>query len=189
MKKDGAVTIVHQTADYNNVVLHVNESNENFFRVLWKESNAWPKASNNRCGVCAVVSGDQCLCNTGVREHQVFKEAPRSIGEALSSLSIGAPNPNIYAASSFTSETDPNTGITTYLKSGIVNKDTVFELIDDKGRHYFLKNIRENVYVYGSEGQYSGFSFQNAPHFMSLVPSETTVRYVCMYCTAKSIYS
>ena len=181
VKKDGAVTIVHQTANYNNVVLHVNESNENFFRVLWKESNAWPKASNNKCGVCAVVSGDQCLCNTGVREHQVFSEAPRSIEEALSSLSIGAPNPNIYAASSFTSETDPNTGITTYLKSGSsVNKDTVFEMIDDKGRHYFLKNIRESVYVYGSEGQYSGFFFQNAPHFMSLVPSETTVRYVCI---------
>jgi len=179
VKKNGAISIVHQTTDSGNVVSHVDESNENFFRVLWTKNNAWPKAKEN-CGDCKVVSGDQCLCNAFVREHQVFSDdaPPASVEDALFSLSIGAPNPNIYAASSFTVVTDPNTGITTYLKNGNINKNTVFELTDDKGRHFFLKNLRENVYVNGLTGQYTGFYFRNPPHFMSLVPSETALRYV-----------
>ena len=180
VKKDGAISIVHQTVDSGNVVSHVDESNENFFRVLWKKKNAWPKANQNNCGDCKVVSGDQCLCNAFVREQQVFSDSapPASVEDALSSLSIGAPNPNIFAASSFTLVTDPNTGITTYLKNGNINKNTVFELTDDKGRHFFLKNCRETVYVNGLTGQYTGFYFRNPPHFMNLVPAETALRYV-----------
>jgi len=179
VKRDGAVAIVHQIADVTKpVVLHVDENNENYFRVHWQQSNSWPKANTNLCGHCEVVSGDQCLCNVQLRDQQVFSEPPASIEEALRSLTIGALNPNIYAAGSFASELDPNTGIKIHIKNGRMSKNTVFELTDDKGRHFFLKNSRETIYVNGSGGDPTGFSFRNAPHFMSFVPAETTLRYV-----------
>jgi len=182
VKKDGSVAIIHQIADVGKpIVFHVDENNENYFRVLWKQSTFWPKVEHSLCGYCEVVSGDQCLCNVQLREHQVFSEAPASIEEILRSLTIGAPNPNIYAAGSFTSETDTNTGIKTYIKNGSMNKNTVFEFTDDKGRHFFLKNSLETVYINGSGGEHTGFSFRNAPHFMSFVPAETNLRYVIIF--------
>jgi len=175
---DGMITVVHHPTDSTNIVSHLDEENENWFRVYWNKDE-YPKARNDCDGACEVIAGDSCLCSTQVTNRQVFSAAPRSITEALEKLTIGALDPNIFAPNSFTSSHDPNTGITTYLKNGNFNTNAVFELTDDKGRHYFLKNSEEAVQVRSitrSGGLNTGYSFRNAPQFMSFVPSETTTR-------------
>ena len=53
--KNGNIAIVHDIFDSSNIVSHVEECNENFFRVQWTtEDGSWPLASNI-CGSCAVV--------------------------------------------------------------------------------------------------------------------------------------
>ncbi len=174
VRSDGYISIVHDLFDSNNFVSHVDESNDNFFRVHWTtEYGSWPKASNT-CGTCSLL-GDKCLCTSRLIKRQAFNTVPTD-RKAMESLHIGAPDPTIYDAQSYTILTDTTSGITTYKKGPNIDKDTIFEFTDEKGRHYFVKNIIEIVQVRGSDGQTTSSSFRNPPHFMSLVPSETTKR-------------
>eukprot|EP00957_Ditylum_brightwellii_P105450 8038920-Ditylum_brightwellii.AAC.1 len=71
---------------------------------------------------------------------------PATKDAALSMLSIGALDPNVYAINKYTMERSAETGITAYHSgNGIYDENTVFELTDDYGRHFFLKNIRSTV--------------------------------------------
>lgn len=174
IRKDGYLTIVHRTVDSANTVRHLQEGNENYFRVQWTtRQNSWPKASNNCGNVCDVVDGDKCLCNVRVIEGQALKSAPQSTSD-LDSLHVGALDPTIYDAGSYS--VSSSQGITTYAKNGIIDKDTVFEYTDDKGRHYFLKNVMETVMVRGTSNENTGSAFRNPPQFMSFTPSETNLR-------------
>ena len=173
--KNGNIAIVHDIFDSSNIVSHVEESNENFFRVQWTtEEGSWPKASNT-CGTCAIVEGDKCLCTSRIIQQQVFNTIPTDKKE-LEVLHIGAPNPTVYDPQSYTILVDAESGITTYRKGDNIDKDTVFEFVDEKGRHFFLRNILEIVQVRGTGGQTTSSSFRNPPHFMSFVPSNTDLR-------------
>ena len=167
---EGMVTVVHHPSDSTNLVPHVDETNENYFKVYWKNNN-FPKASDN-CGICEVVNyGGSCLCNTVVAERQVYNAPPSSKREALEKLVIGGPDPESFASNTYTSTSNTATGITTYLKNGIFDVNTIFEFTDDKGRKFHVKNSMEIVVVNGGEHR-----FRNAPHFMNLVPTEATKR-------------
>eukprot|EP00957_Ditylum_brightwellii_P141462 10776981-Ditylum_brightwellii.AAC.1 len=52
------------------------------------------------------------------------------------------------------------------------DQDTVFEVSHERtGRTFFLKNVISTVSVIGTS-----YSFRNAPHFLSLTPSETDLK-------------
>ena len=78
--------------------------------------------------------------NVQLHEEHVFTEVPTSIEQVFRLLTIGVPNPHIYAAGSFTWEIDLDTGIKIHILNRGMSKTTVFELTDDKGRRFFLKN-------------------------------------------------
>jgi hypothetical protein len=108
-----------------------------------------------------------------VIEGQALKSAPQSVND-LDSLHVGALDPTIYDAGLYTKSFSQ--GITTYAKNGVIDMDTVFEYTDDKGRHYFLKNVIETVMVRGTSNENTGSAFRNPPQFMSFTPSETNLR-------------
>ena len=53
---------------------------------------------------------------------------------------------------------------------------TVFELTNNKGQTRLLKNVRETVVVIDGRGESTDYTFRNIPQFMSLIPTEETVR-------------
>ncbi len=175
INSDGMVTIIHQPAiDASNKVLHLDENNENWFRVYWRDGT-YPKAVNECDGACEVVNGDSCLCSTSVSKSRGFGRTPGSVEEMLDKLFIGFPDPSIVDSENYSSSLDSDSGITTHLKNGMFDLNTAFEYTDDKGRHFFVKNSVETVQVRGlSSGTFTGYSFRNAPQFMSFVPSGKT---------------
>eukprot|EP00554_Chaetoceros_debilis_P007442 CAMPEP_0194077066 /NCGR_PEP_ID=MMETSP0149-20130528/3732_1 /TAXON_ID=122233 /ORGANISM="Chaetoceros debilis, Strain MM31A-1" /LENGTH=4275 /DNA_ID=CAMNT_0038757959 /DNA_START=113 /DNA_END=12940 /DNA_ORIENTATION=+ len=177
MKINGAgmVTVVHQPYDGSTRVYHLDEDNENWFKVYWKD-DSYPKAANGCDGLCDVIDGHTCLCGTSVSKGRGFRSAPSSVDDLLEILFIGAFDPQISDPESYSSTVDPTTGITTHLKNGVFDSTTIFEINDDKGRHYFVKNSIETVNLISVDDGFSGYSFRNAPHFMSFVPPETTMR-------------
>jgi hypothetical protein len=172
---EGMVTIVHQPSDSTKLVSHVDESNENYFRVYWKE-NEFPTASIE-CGECELMSDGSCLCETVVAERQVFNRAPRSKGKILEKLFIGALGPDSFEPNKYTMTYDSGTGVKTYVSNGNYGLDTIFSFVDDKGRQFRLKNSAEMVIVKGGD-----YLFRNAPHFMNFVPTEATKRLVLFTC-------
>ncbi len=165
---DGMVTIVHEPFDSTHIELHVGIENENWFKVYW-EGDKYPTALNGCDGICSVVNGDSCLCGTSVSKTVGFRKPPSSVDEILKKLHIGSLNPKIIDSDAYSSTYDPETGVTTHLKDEIFDSSTVFEFSDDKGRTFFVKNSAENVQVRSLKNGYSGYSFRNAPQFMSSV--------------------
>ncbi len=176
IKNDGWVTIVHQTydtiaSDTAFQVPHMRDENENWFKVYWTDDK-YPKAENQCDGVCDVVDGDSCLCGTSVSKRRGFSGVPGSVEEIVEKLFIGFPNPNVYNSESYTATYDHKTGVTTHVKDNLFDSSTVFEFSDDKGRDFFVKNSIETVQVRGLQnGLSTGYSFRNAPQFMSFVPT------------------
>ncbi len=166
---EGKVAIVQRPRDYRELVKHIQDGNENYFKVFWKHNN-FPQASRHNCGNCDALDDGSCLCSTFVSEQQVFQEAPSSKRIILQNLFIGAPDPSTFAgANAYSSSYNSATGIRTYVKNSKIDKNTIFEFADEKGRQYRLKNTKEIVMV-----QNGDYSFRNAPHFMSMVKSEET---------------
>lgn len=154
---------------------HVNNDTGNYFKVFWQQFN-YPMASNLCDGICDVV-GDSCLCGTSVSTLPVYSVKPSSISEALIRLRIGSLDPESFDAGTFFVFTDTATNITVYTKrKGVIEIDSIFTFTDTIGRKYALKNAAEYVQIRSSGGFYSGYSFRNAPRFMSLLYSETTTR-------------
>lgn len=146
--------------------------------MLWGKDGDFPTVDDECDGVCRVFSEGACLCNTGVIEHTVFNKMPSSIMELVEKLHIGAADPEVQDAGTYSSSTDVSTGITVHLKGNEFNSDTIFEYTDDKGRHFFMKNVRSSVYLRGLTSGFTGQWFRNTPQFMSFIPSETNLRYV-----------
>ena len=176
IKRDGTITIVHQPSDFLDRVMHISEENQNFFKVYWEKRRGYPTVDNGCDGVCQILSDATCLCGSGVLNTAVFDSMPKNTNELIKKLSIGAFNPSIFDQGTYNVTTDLETNITAYLVNNEFNIETIFEFKDDKGRTFFLKNMKSSVYLRGISGGYTGQSFRNAPQFMSFIPSETTLR-------------
>lgn len=176
LKRDGTVAIVHQPSNFLDRVLHVSEQNENYFSVNWERGGSYPTVENGCDGVCQALSDGTCLCNTAVIDSAVFDRMPKSKSELIEKLRIGAVAPNVFDLGTYVATFDTNMNITVHRTNDEFNSETIFEFSDDKGRTFFLKNIQSSVYLRGLAGGYTGQSFQNAPQFMSFIPSETTLR-------------
>ena len=176
VKRDGTVAIVHQPSNFNERVLHVNQDNNNYFRVYWGRGGDYPNVDNDCDNVSQVLSEGSCLCNTAVLESKVFDSRPSSKAEVMEKLSIGAVDPRIFDSDTYSLIVDPDTNITIHLKGDKFTSETIFEFDDDKGRTFFMKNSRNSVYLRGLTSGFTGQSFRNAPQFTSFIPSETTLR-------------
>ncbi len=177
IKRDGRIAIVHQPSEFLERVMHVDEDNENFFKVHWGEPrNGYPSVDNACDGVCEVLQEGSCLCNTGVIETAVFQKMPSSISVLRKRLFVGAVDPEVYEPGTYFSFVDPKTNITAFLQNNEFNKETIFKFNDDKSRTFYMKNIKSTVYLRGISTGYTGQYFRNTPGFMSFIPSETNLR-------------
>ena len=131
---------------------------------------------------CEVIE-EGCYCPVTVSESVVYDSMPASVEHIFSTLFIGAIDPSSFG-SLYQSEEDSTTGIIVHKKVGemgaVFDEHTIFEVVEVRtGRTFFLWNIVNTV----NTG--SGHSFRNAPHFMSMIPSETDTR-DAQYETGKS---
>jgi len=174
IKVDGTdpsmIAIVYSMNAHTSKAMHVDDDTLNFFSILW-DGDA-PNNATNSCanGACSVLPDGGCTCPTHVSEEPVFSSLPLNADDVISQLSIGGVD-----ISSFDSNTyDPisGNGFIAHTVGGVMNSNTVFEAVDDKGVKHLLKNVRSTVSVPGAPG----FSFRNTPHFVSMIPTETTVR-------------
>jgi len=172
---DGHVAVVHEPSTYLKKVLHVNDANENFFKAYWY-SGSYPSFSDDCSGVCQSLAEGSCLCETSVQERQVFYSMPNSIKDVLSTLIIGSLDPSTYDEGTYSATVDVETNITAHMKNDRLDKNTIFEFVDSNGITRFMKNSIENVQITGPGGFLTGYSFRNAPHFMSLTPDDETSR-------------
>lgn len=159
IKSDGRVTLVHHLLNDQDKVMHVNEENENWFKVYW-DNNSYPVVENGCDGLCDVY-GNTCICETLVTERVVFDVSPASKDQALANLYIGHPKLSLYGI--YNSTYDSSTDITTHTINGMIDSKSVFEFTDDKGRHLYLKNSIEKVYLRGIDTDgIMGYSFRNS---------------------------
>eukprot|EP00957_Ditylum_brightwellii_P206334 15347899-Ditylum_brightwellii.AAC.1 len=162
--QEGHVAIVYNIENRRgDQALHISEESLNYFKVYW-ESNEYPNRFNN-CGNasgCTALSGGGCQCETAVAEGAVFFSKPSSADEILSTLLIGSMNPEVFDDGTFIKQKEAE--FTVYLKNGVYDSDTVFEVVDDMSRTFFMKNAFSRVKVVGGN-----FYFRNAPHFMSMI--------------------
>jgi len=118
---------------------------------------------------CQVIE-DGCYCPTETVESMVHDSMPASVEHVFSTLFIGAVDPST-TSMWYESETDSITGIIAHKIGNVFDEHTIFEVYDVyTGRTFFLRNIISSVKIGSS------FSFRNAPHFMSMLPSETDIR-------------
>lgn len=172
--RDGTVAIVHKTIDALAKVPIVEKSSENYFKVFWRK-NDFPKVENDCNNACEILPQGTCLCDTKLIESVVFRSFPSSKEEAMKKLMIGAVDPSLFDPDTFSTRFDVELNIKAYLRNNDFNKDTIFELNDEKGRKYLLKNCRSSVYIRSEHG-FSGQFFRNPPHFMSFIPIERNLR-------------
>ena len=152
--------------------------NPHRFRVAWDEG-AFPTAANN-CSYSAasagatpstcVVHDDTCVCDTDVVLTAALDAAPTTAAEVKAASQIGHMCPDAYPAGTFTLHSR-GTEVEVYRLAsspdvGSLNADAVFRVIST-GACY--ANRRSTVHVGGAHGdRAAGFSFRNAPHFVSL---------------------
>ncbi|KAL7542977.1 hypothetical protein ACHAXR_013016 [Thalassiosira sp. AJA248-18] len=118
---------------------------------------------------CEVIE-EGCFCDVIVSESAGYNAMPLSVNDALGNLFIGAVDPAI-SMLSYVTEEDETTGIVAYKIGTEFDQNTIFEVHEERtDRTFFLKNVVSTVNV----GRL--YSFRNAPHFMSLVPSEADVK-------------
>jgi len=155
INSEGYIAIVHDTdvAYINTIPYHVQEeSTLNWFRVFWDVDGVYPGSSDsNNCAAnnCKAMNDGSCLCKTSVTESPVFSDTSAiSVTEVLSQLFIGASGPPPGSVG-----TDIGNGVIVYKLDSIVDERSVFEASDDKGRVFFLKNVRSTVNIEGWEGK------------------------------------
>lgn len=147
---EGEVTIVHKTS-MTNMRKHVRDDNFNYFGVGWSGgTDDYPKASTDSCGVCAVVEGENCLCDTSIVETPVFTSKPSSAYDILSQAHIGAPDPTTFDLNEYTIA-EVGDGFTVYQKASdaLYGTSTIFEVFDGKGGVKLLKNTKSMVQLPG----------------------------------------
>lgn len=169
----GDVAIVYEMESPGGKVGHIDMGNQNYFPVNWK-NDEYPSSHNNCSNdSCQSLQDGGCLCDTQVVQSVVFDAMPNDKVLLFNELSIGAYDPRenpTYTAMS------NSAGIKAYTKNGKFNQATIFEVTDTFGRKFFYKNERSDVLMNGVFGTPTPYSFRNPPNFMSLIPTEATVR-------------
>ena len=152
--------------------------NPHRFRVAWDEgafptnvnncsySTASARATHSTC----VVHDDTCVCDTDVVLTAALDALPTTAAEVKTACQIGHLCPVHYPAGTFTLHSRGSEVEVYRLAAspdvGSLNADAVFRIIRT-GACY--ANRRSTVYVGGAQsGGAAGFSFRNAPHFVSL---------------------
>ena len=175
VKQDGSIAVVHQPSGFLERVMYLDQESPYYYKVYWEREGEFPLASNNCDNVCDVLLDGSCLCKTRVIESDVFESMP-SVKEVFEKLSIGAVDPAMFDENTFSTLTDDDSSITAYLKDGVFDSQTIFEVVDENGRKFFMKNVKSSVYLRGLTGGLLSQRFRNSPQFMSFVPSETNLR-------------
>lgn len=152
--REGYVAVVHD-ADYSykfqyddyGIPAEVDEDETlNWFRVQW-DGGDHPGSSPENCAAnkCKPKFDGSCLCRTSVSESIVFEsiEAIDKV-QVMNQLFIGALGPESGSLPS------NGAGFVAHVVNGTVDVSTVFEVMD-KGRTFFLKNIRSEVRLSGWE--------------------------------------
>ncbi len=148
VKRNGSLTIVHKPNIFLEQVEHVNQQNENFFKVYWEQDGGYPTVDNGCDGACEVLSEGLCLCDTAVVENIVFNSMPSSKAEIVDKLNVGALDPTIFEGVIYTSTVSNNGDFIAHLKDNQFSAETIFEYDDYKGRTFFVKNINSSVFIY-----------------------------------------
>lgn len=152
--REGYVAVVHD-ADYSykfqyddyGIPAEVDEDETlNWFRVQW-DGGDHPGSSPENCAAnkCKPKFDGSCVCRTSVYESIVFEsiEAIDKV-QVMNQLFIGALGPESGSLPS------NGAGFVAHVVGGTVDTRTVFEVMD-KGRTFFLKNIRSEVHLSGWE--------------------------------------
>ena len=173
VNSEGYIAIVHdvESSYVGNIPYHVEEANTlNWFRVFWDGSGDYPGNSEaNSCSAnnCKTMDDNSCLCKTSVTENAVFNDiASISKADVLSQLFIGTTGPQNGSV--------PSTGnqFTAHILGGVVDKSTVFE-VEDKGKTFFLKNLRSTVSLRGWEMTPEIYEAEDATVYNSVIMSNT----------------
>jgi len=172
---EGLVAIVYEPSDYQTLDGYVDELTRNYFKVFW-DLDSYPFASESCDNICEVSMDGSCICQTYVQSSKVFNGMPKSVEDLFANAYIGSVHPDTYDHDTFSSATDQHTNITAHTIGNTFDENTIFEFHDSKGRSHFLKNSKEIVRIVGTRGEYTDYSFRNAPHFLSLLELEMTVR-------------
>jgi len=146
-----------------------------YFGVIWDEgSGSYPRASSNCDGISTCqVHGSTCICDTSVQTTAVFDGSLKpNVGELLSQLHIGAPDPSRFGAtySRCSSQICTQSQYEIWSKNNITGYAsafgnwTIFKVTDPTtGKVLLLSNTKSIVYVGG------GHAFRNAPMYNSPV--------------------
>ena len=129
------------------VPYHVEEVNTlNWFRVFW--DTGFPgDSTENSCAVnnCKAMDDGSCLCKTTVTNSAEFTDINSiSKDDVLSRLFVGTSGPEAGSAQNNGDE------FIAHIVGGVLDENTVFE-VEDKGRKFFLKNLRSTVNLEGWE--------------------------------------
>lgn len=174
--ESGNVAIVHSPeADFSGQTLvepMVDHDTLNYFKVPW--TNGYP--SLNDCLAnpsCTIHTDDSCICTVDEASTQVFVSATEvlSIDDLMSSLHIGAVDPEAFDAGTYTSLGDCGIqDVSVYSTSSSdcfsLNEDTIFAFVL-KSKQFYLKNSKSVVSITGST-----FSFRNPVQYNSLADPE-----------------
>lgn len=175
----GNVAIVHDTQAPTST--YVSEASPNYFRVHWDDGLI---PSTSSCPEGCEDIDNACLCDVVVETDIVFPTIPRSKMDVLSSLHIGAVDPTFVSGKGGLSNRDSRNGYFVHTKDGnCCDATTVFEVQDESGRLFFLKNIRESVSISGTK-----FSFRNPPHFNRFDAEATSLAHAEVETTAAIDY-
>jgi uncharacterized protein (DUF1501 family) len=170
---NGFIAIVYEPSTYTVVDALVNIASGNFFKVYW-DNDSFPSVGRN-CSIICGVYLDNCVCKVAVETTQVFHSMPNSTADVLNNLHVGSLDPDLYNKSDYTKIENLSLGITAYLNaSGVIDSSTIFVVVDDKARRHILKNIVQTVGLIDMNGISTVYSFRNPPHFVSLVPTESS---------------
>ena len=127
------VALVYEPDKYAYLHRHIRDDNRNFFKVYWN-SDDYPKndedfvesGNSNSCGnsrnytsSCRALPIGGCLCDATISdsESRVFRKMPTSVDEVLSTLTVGAFDPESYDLGTYEKH-GPANGVTVYLVTG-----------------------------------------------------------------------
>jgi len=133
-----------------------------FFRVHW-EDDKFPSMYNNCGNGLCTKDGNHCLCRISVVNSEVFTSIP-TIEEVLQKLHIGAISPHTMA-NDYTLSDQSTSKVKMYFKGNSINSDTIFEVTDNYGRLFYLRNLQSSVEIQGSGDTYK---FRNPPKFFDV---------------------
>ena len=146
--------------------------NPNAFRVAWNGGEYPTAAANCSTSTTAcVVHKHTCLCDVTVKLDVVFNEPPASAAEVQAACHIGHLCPAEYPPGTYSLLSSGNEVDVYQLASNPLAEFRIFQL-NTVGACY--ANTRSTVYVGGEQGgdggdgEVGGFSFRNAPHFVSI---------------------